>query len=114
MMSALSKEWAVSMAFSLILMLVFGLGLVWLNIEKVDLAYDFNTMQKQIDEKETLIAKLEVERNTLITPGRLREVARQYGLGPAKPGQIRRVSATGEVEAAPIINAVDDRTKVKK
>ncbi len=107
-MSALSREWAVSMAFSIFLMLVFGLGLVWLNIERVDLAYELNKMQRQIDEADTLVAKLEVERNTLITPARLREMARQYGLGPARPGQIRRVSASGEVEASPLVTACED------
>ena len=107
-MGTLSKEWAISMAFSIVLLLVFGLGLVWLNIERVDLAYEFNQIQRQIDEVETLSAKLEVERNTLITPARLREVARDYGLGPARPGQIRRVSATGEIEASPLVAAAEE------
>lgn len=107
-MGALSREWAISMAFSLVLLLAFGLGLVWLNIERVDLAYELNRMQRKIDEVETLAAKLEVERNTLITPARLREVARDYGLGPARPGQIRRVSATGEIEASPLVAAAED------
>jgi cell division protein FtsL len=96
------------MAFSLVLLLAFGLGLVWLNIERVDLAYELNRMQRKIDEVETLAAKLEVERNTLITPARLREVARDYGLGPARPGQIRRVSAAGEIEASPLVAAAED------
>ncbi len=106
-MSTLSREWGISMAFSIALLLVFGLGLVWLNIERVDLAYELNKMQRQIDEVETLSAKLEVERNTLITPARLREVAREYDLGPARPGQIRRVSASGEVEASPMVAAAE-------
>lgn len=107
-MGALSREWAISMAFSLVLLLAFGLGLVWLNIERVDLAYELNKMQRKIDEVEALSAKLEVERNTLITPARLREVARDYGLGPARPGQIRRVSATGEIEASPLVAAAEE------
>ncbi len=107
-MGTLSREWAISMAFSLVLLLVFGLGLVWLNIERVDLAYELNKMQRQIDEVESLAAKLEVERNTLITPARLREVARDYGLGPARPGQIRRVSANGEIETSPLVAAAED------
>lgn len=107
-MGTLSREWAISMAFSLVLLLVFGLGLVWLNIERVDLAYELNKMQRQIDEVEALAAKLEVERNTLITPSRLREVARDYGLGPARPGQIRRVGTDGAVEASPLVAVSDD------
>ena len=99
-MSSLSTEWAVSMAFSIVLLLVFGLGLVWLNIERVDMAYEINRTQRKIEEAEALVAKLDVERNTLITPARLRELARQSNLGPARPGQIRRVNAAGQVEAA--------------
>ena len=111
-MSALSREWAVSVAFSIVLLLVFGLGLVWLNIERVDMAYELNKMQRQIDDGETLVAKLEVERNTLITPSRLRELARQYNLGPAKPGQIRRVNAAGQVETSHLV-ASGDETKTQ-
>lgn len=111
-MGSLTREWAVSMAFSIVLLLVFGLGLVWLNIERVDMAYELNKMQRQIDDTEALVAKLEVERNTLITPARLREVARQYDLGPARPGQIRRVAPSGEVESAPMVS-VNDESKTK-
>ena len=107
-MSSLSREWAVSMAFSIVLLLVFGLGLVWLNIERVDMAYELNKIQRQIDEVDTLVAKLEVERNTLITPARLRELARQYDLGPARPGQIRRVNRSGAVESSPMVTVAEE------
>ena len=110
-MGTLSKEWAISMAFSLALLLAFGLGLVWVNIERVDLAYELNKIQRQIDEMETLSAKLEVERNTLVTPARLRELAKEHGLGPARPGQIRRVAANGEIEASPLVAAVAEPAK---
>lgn len=104
-MGSLTREWAVSMAFSIVLLLVFGLGLVWLNIERVDMAYELNKMQRQIDEVDALVAKLEVERNMLVSPGRLRELAKQYSLGPARPGQIRRVNPSGEIESAPLVSA---------
>ena len=110
-MGALSREWAISMAFSLVLLLVFGLGLVWLNIERVDLAYAITQMQKNIDEAEALTAKLEVERNTLVTPSRLREQAKDHGLGPARPGQIRRVAANGEIEASPMVAVTAEPAK---
>jgi cell division protein FtsL len=110
-MGTLSKEWAISMAFSLALLLAFGLGLVWVNIERVDLAYELNKIQRQIDEMETLSAKLEVERNTLVTPARLRELAKERGLGPARPGQIRRVAANGEIEASPLVATAVEPSK---
>lgn len=96
-MSAMSREWAFSMAFSLFLMLVFGMGLVWLNIERVDMAYEITRLQHNIDQSASLSAKLEVERDHLITPGRLRELAVQFGLGPAKSGQIRWIGDNGEI-----------------
>ena len=110
-MGTLSKEWAISMAFSIALLLIFGLGLVWVNIERVDLAYELNKIQRQMDEVEALSAKLEVERNTLTTPSRLRELARERGLGSARPGQIRRVAANGEVEASPLVAAPAEAAK---
>lgn len=112
-MSSLSTEWAVSMAFSIVLLLVFGLGLVWLNIERVDMAYEINRTQRKIEEAEALVAKLDVERNTLITPARLREMARQSNLGPARPGQIRRVNAAGQVEAAVGAEAAPSQAEAK-
>ena len=112
-MGTLSKEWAISMAFSLALLLVFGLGLVWVNIERVDLAYELNKIQRQIDEMETLSAKLEVERNTLVTPARLRELAKEHGLGPARPGQIRRVAVNGEIEASPLVATAVEPAKAQ-
>ncbi|QLA17204.1 hypothetical protein [Desulfolutivibrio sulfoxidireducens] len=95
-MNAMSREWAFSMAFSLFLMLVFGMGLVWLNIERVDMAYEITRLQGEIDQAAALTAKLEVERDTLITPGRLRELAVQFGLGPARSGQVRWMTESGE------------------
>ncbi len=95
-MNAMSREWAFSMAFSLFLMLVFGMGLVWLNIERVDMAYEITRLQGEIDQATALTAKFEVERDTLVTPGRLRELAAQFGLGPARPGQIRWMTEAGE------------------
>jgi cell division protein FtsL len=100
------------MAFSIVLLLVFGLGLVWLNIERVDMAYELNKMQRSIDEVDALVAKLEVERNMLVAPARLRELANQYALGPARPGQIRQVGPTGEVQSAPMVS-VNDAAKPK-
>ena len=63
------------------------------------MAYEINHTQRLIEDADALTAKLDVERNTLITPARLRELAKQYNLGPARPGQIRRVNTAGQVEA---------------
>ncbi len=93
-MRNVSSSWAFSTAFGLLMILSLGLGLVWLNIERVDLAYRLKKTQNEIERAEGLAAKLEVERDTLSTPSRLRRMAQSYGLGPAMPGQIRQLRDT--------------------
>ncbi|EGB14845.1 hypothetical protein ACR42D_16130 [Desulfovibrio caledoniensis] len=73
--------------------LFLGLGAVWLNIERMDLAYDLRKMEQSLGRKEDLAAKLTVERNNLVSPYRLKKLAGQLGLGVAAPGQIRRIAS---------------------
>ncbi len=77
----------VAMAGSLFL----GLGLVWVNIELVDLSYEIKELQQDLTARKKLQAKLEVERNSLVAPRRLRQLAREYGLEPAEPHQVRTI-----------------------
>ncbi|AMK10674.1 MAG: hypothetical protein AB7E51_15545 [Pseudodesulfovibrio sp.] len=70
-----------------------GMGAVWLNIERMDLAYDLRKMELSLDQKEDLAVKLTVERNNLVSPYRLKKLAGQLGLEVAAPGQIRRIAA---------------------
>ncbi|GAB6036816.1 hypothetical protein JCM15519_13750 [Fundidesulfovibrio butyratiphilus] len=107
-MKRVSKEWALSMVFSLVCFLALGLALTWVNIERVDMAYELRRLQTEIDAQEALISKLEVERNTLLTPERMRMLARDYGLCQARPGQIRRLSETGEELASPVLKAAQN------
>lgn len=104
-MKGVTKEWALTLGFSVLTLLALGLGLTWVNIERVDMAYELKRIQTEIDSQEALISKLEVERNTLLTPERLRILATQYGLTQARPGQIRRLSQSGEELASPFIKA---------
>jgi len=69
-----------------------GLGAVWLNIERMDLAYDLRKMEKSLGQKEDLAVKLTVERNNLVSPYQLKKLAGRHGLGVAAPGQIRRIA----------------------
>jgi cell division protein FtsL len=73
--------------------LFLGLGAVWLNIERMDLAYDLRKMEQSLGRKEDLAAKLTVERNNLVSPYRLKKLAGRLGLGVAAPGQIRRIAS---------------------
>ena len=69
--------------------LLLSLSSVWLNIERMDLAYDVNKLEKELSNRTALAAKLELERNNLISPYRLKRLAATYGLGPVGPGQMR-------------------------
>ncbi|MHC1702189.1 MAG: hypothetical protein AB9900_14670 [Humidesulfovibrio sp.] len=69
--------------------LLLSLSSVWLNIERMDLAYDVNKLEKELGSRTALASKLELERNNLISPYRLKRLAATYGLGPVGPGQMR-------------------------
>lgn len=77
--------------------LLLGLSLVWLNIERMDLAYELRNMEKDLDQKSAHAVKLEVERDKLTSPYRLNRLAEQLGLVVAEPGQIRRLAQTGSI-----------------
>ena len=113
-MKGVTKEWALTLGFSVLTVLVLGLGLTWVNIERVDMAYELKRLQTEIDSQEALLSKLEVERNTLLTPDRLRTLAAQYGLTQARPGQIRRLSAGGEEMPSPVLKACPVPDKAQK
>ncbi|MFW6323479.1 MAG: hypothetical protein ACOC0U_00315 [Desulfovibrionales bacterium] len=72
----------------LVLMLMTGFLLVWLNIERLDLAYRIENLGSRLEASEDLQAKLEVERDNLVSSYRLNRHAEQAGLEPAVPGQV--------------------------
>lgn len=80
-----------TIAALLMLTMTVGLGSVWLNIERMDLAYDLRKMEKKLQQSSELVTKLEVERDNLLSPYQLRRMAEQLGLIPAETGQIRRM-----------------------
>ncbi len=73
------------------LTLFLGFTLVRLNIDRLDTAYRLKQLQTRINDYEAHSAKLQIERDNLVTPSRLRRLAAEYGLGPAEGGQIRRI-----------------------
>ncbi len=64
---------------------------MWINIERVDTSYFILRAQTEINEKRDHFAKLEVERERLLTPPELREKAAQYEMHEPYVGQIRRM-----------------------
>lgn len=91
------KGWVAAFFCAIAAVLVLGLSSVWLNIERMDLAYDLNKLEKELASRTTLVAKLELERNNLISPYRLKRLAALYGLVPVGPGQMRIM--TGQEKA---------------
>ncbi len=83
--------WILGMALSLISAMVLGLTLVWVNIERVDMAYGLKKLQVELDGKQSHASKLATERDKLLSPYRLRELAEGLEMRPAMPGQIRRI-----------------------
>jgi cell division protein FtsL len=87
-----------AVALMLLAALALGLGVVWCGTERYDLAYKLTAMRRDLRDRETLVGKLEVERDSLLSPHRLRAKAREFGLGPADRGHIRKMAPpqTGE------------------
>ena len=67
--------------------------LVWSNIERIDTTYFINIAQNKLQERKALRAKLEVERERLLSPYELRRKAEEIGMKEPKPGQVRRMEA---------------------
>lgn len=82
-----------ALVLNLALAMLLGLGLVWLNIERVELAYDMRRLEVETRELGALVDKLGIERDNLLAPYNLRRKAPEYGLGPARTGQMRRIEA---------------------
>ncbi len=72
-----------------LLTIVLGLALVWVNIERVDLAYELKTLERELQEKQDQHSKLQVERHFLLAPASLRARAEAAGLRPPNRDQIR-------------------------
>lgn len=86
-----SGGWLLTLILSLLFSMVLGLALVWLSIDRNDTAYSIHKMQGQVEEARAHVNKLEVERDSLLSPYVLGRKADQLGMGMADPGQVRRL-----------------------
>jgi hypothetical protein len=80
----------VSIMFSLML----GIALTWLSIDGNDTAYNIQNIIRQTEAAQSHVAKLEVERDSLLSPYVLGKTAEKLGMNMADPGQIRRLKAS--------------------
>jgi len=86
-----SGGWMLALILSLLFSMVLGLALVWLSIDRNDTAYAIHKMQNRVEEARAHVAKLEVERDSLLSPYVLGHKAEELGMGMADPGQVRRL-----------------------
>ena len=88
-----TKRWLLLLALGLLACMTMCLILVWSNIERIDTTYFINIAQNKLQERKALRAKLEVERERLLSPYELRRKAEEIGMKEPKPGQVRRMEA---------------------
>lgn len=86
-----SGGWMLTLILSLLFSMVLGLGLIWLSIDRNDTAYTIHKMRIRSEEMTAHVTKLEVERDSLLSPYVLGKKAEQLGMGMADPGQVRRL-----------------------
>ena len=72
-----------------LLVVLTGLGVVAVRVQQVHLAYQLDALRAERGRLEALVRQLEVEVATLRSPSRVEQRARQLGLAPPAPGQVR-------------------------
>ena len=82
------------LVISMSILVALALTLTWLNIERTKLAYRARVLQNDMARIVDLNAKLSIEREHLLSPYELRKKAERMRLGPAQPGQIRRMQGS--------------------
>jgi cell division protein FtsL len=84
----LRRSLALALSGALLIVLT-GLGVVALRVQQVHLAYQLDALRAERGRLEALVRQLEVEVATLRSPRRVEQRARQLGLVPPAPGQVR-------------------------
>ena len=87
-----STGWLVVIILGALSSLVMGLVMVWSNIERMDINYFINQLQASARERMEHKAKLETEREFLLSPNELGRRATALGMRQPSPGQVRRMN----------------------
>lgn len=85
------RTWLLFLSLGVLAGVIMSLLIVWVNIERMDMTYFINIQRSELRDKQALRAKLEVERERLLSPYELRQRAERFGMTEPKPGQIRRM-----------------------
>ena len=88
-----STGWLVFIILGTLACLVMGLVMVWSNIERMDINYFINQLQASVRERQEHKAKLETEREFLLSPNELGRKAAALGMRQPSPGQVRRMDS---------------------
>ena len=88
-----STGWLVCIVLGVLSCLMMGLVMVWSNIERVDINYFINQLQVSVRERQEHKAKLETEREFLLSPNELGRRAATLGMRQPGPGQVRRINS---------------------
>ncbi len=83
------KGWLLCVIIGVISAMSMTLVLAWVNIERTDINYFFNKLQVDLRDKKAHTAKLEVEREYLLSPRELGRRAKALGLEKPTAAQIR-------------------------
>ncbi|MCT4535512.1 hypothetical protein [Halodesulfovibrio sp.] len=86
--------WILALILSGVLTLALCLTTVWLNIEQVNMGYALKELQVSVNKKKAHTARLQLERDNLLSPYRLKKEAARLGMQAAQVGQIRRMAET--------------------
>lgn len=89
--SAQSNVWLIFLIVSLLFSFSVGLFLIWMSIDRNSLAHNIHQLQQELTSSEGHIIKLEVERDSYLSPYILDQKAQAIGLKIADPGQVRRL-----------------------
>ena len=60
--------WMLGLVLSLLFSMVLGVALIWLSIDRNDTAYSIRKLQQRVEETRSHVNKLEVERDSLLSP----------------------------------------------
>ena len=87
------RGWLLFLMIGIMSLIAMGLVMVWSNIERMDTTYFINIAQNTLNERRAHRAKLEVERERLLSPYELKRKAQEFGMREAAATQIRRLRA---------------------
>ena len=89
-----SGGWFLFTLLAFMFSIIMGMTLTWINFGSRSIANSIHEMQCRTEAARVHIAKLEVERDSLLSPYILGKTAERLGMSMADPGQIRRIEVS--------------------